>query len=408
MSRAFSTRRRAEEFDRLVEASRRGAGASAPGSGGGELGELAVLAASLRDVPAVTPRPAFSADLRERLMAAAATELAHDTEVTERLTIPTRPEARRRRDRRLTVGIAALAIVGASAGTALASQGALPGEPLYPVKRAIENVRTGFTTSDSGKGSVLLGDAGTRLDEVAKLSRGSDDNSAEITKTLDAFSEQATKASDLLLSTYQQHRDTGSIEKLQKFAAASIDQLTVLEPLVPDGAKQALTEAAQTVLTIDTAAHNACPACGGNPITSLPESLLTPVASTLGSLTKSLGTRPADTSDSAPTTEKGGKSTGTTRHTLTLPSVPADVGPANVAPSSKPAAQEPSTTTTEPTAKSNPITKLLPPKPTSAPTSLGETVQDVTDGLTGTVDGVLGTVGDVVGGLLGTNKSKAP
>jgi hypothetical protein len=393
MSPAFTTRRRAEEFDRLVEASRQGTPAS--GSVPSELAELADFAAGLRDAPEVAPRLAFSADLRERLMTAAATDLTPATDVTDRLTVRANPETRRRHERRLTVGIAAIAIIGASAGTALASQGALPGEPLYSVKRAIENVRTGFTPSDSGKGSALLGDARTRLNEVGRLARGSNDNSAEINHTLDAFSTQAKKASDLLLSNYEQHQDTASIEKLQHFTTASIDQLTVLEPLLPDASKQALTEAAQTVLTIDTATHNACPGCGGSPITSLPESLLTPVSTTLSSLTKSL-------QDSTPHPSKA----KTKKPSTTLPSVPADLGPANVVPSTKPSSQP--SPSTDPSSGSNPITKVLPTKPATTPTTLGEVVQGTVDGLTGTVDGVLGTVGDLVNGLLGTNKTSGP
>lgn len=395
MSPAFSTRRHADEFDRLVEAARRGTPASGPVPA--ELAELATFAAALAQTPAVAPRPAFSADLRERLMTAAATELTPADDVTKRLTVRTNPAARRRHERRLTVGIASLAIVGASAGTALASQGALPGEPLYPVKRAIENVRTGFTPSDSGKGSSLLGDADTRLSEVSKLSRGSSDKSGQITTTLNAFAEQAKKASDLLLTNYQQNDDQASIQKLQQFTSDSIDQLTALEPLLPDSAKQALTDAAQTVLMIDTAAHNACPSCGGSSITSLPESLLAPVSQTLGSLTKSL-------TPAKQTTTKSDKPT------ISLPSVPADVGPANTLPPIKPTtapSTKPDTTNTD---DNDPIKKLLQPSSsaTAKPSSLGGVVQGVTGGLDDTVDGVLGTVNGVVGGLLGTTKTTAP
>jgi len=397
MSPAFSTRRHADEFDRMVEAARSGTPASGPVPA--ELAELAAFAASLSEAPAVAPRPAFSADLRERLMAAAATELVRADDVTDRLTVRSAPAARRRHERRLTVGIVSLAIVGASAGTALASQGALPGQPLYPVKRAIESVRTGFTTSDSGKGSALLGDANTRLDEVAKLSGGSSDDSAQITSTLNAFAEQAKKASDLLLTTYQQSHDPAAIKKLQQFTSDSIDQLTTLEPQLPDSAKQALTEAAQTVLMIDTAAHNACPSCGGSSITSLPESLLAPVSQTLDSLTKPLHPHhhPSATKSEQPK--------------VTLPSVPADVGPANLAPSTKPtllpsAKTDPGTKTD----KTDPIKKLLQPpsSPKAEPSSLGDVVQGVTDGVDGTVKGVLGTVDGVLGGLLGTTQTPAP
>lgn len=391
MSPAFTPRRRADDFDRLVEAGRRGAPASGPVSA--ELAELATFATSLRDLPEVAPRPAFSADLRERLMAAAATELTPAATVNDRLTVRGDPAVRRRRERRLTVGIASLAIIGASAGTALASQSALPGQPLYPVKRAIENVRAGFTTTDSAKGAALLSDAHTRLSEAAKLSRGTDD-SAEIAQTLDTFADQAKKASDLLLSNYQQHQDAASIDKLQQFTSESIDQLTALEPLLPDGAKQALTGAAQAVLMIDTAAHNACPTCGGNPITSLPESLLSPVATTVDSLTKALQPK---------------ASLPTKKSKVKLPTVPTKVGPATIDPTGKPTiAPTTSPTTADPVkGVTDPIKKALPHKPTSSPTDLGEVVGGITDGLTDTVGGVLDSVTGATDGLLG-GQSTAP
>jgi hypothetical protein len=393
MSPAFPTRRRADDFDRLVEAALHG---TTPPQGlpAGDLAELAGLAVGLRDVPRIEPRPAFSADLRERLMTAAATELTPAEDVTRRLTVHPSP-ATRRGHRRITVGIAALAIIGGSAGTALASQGALPGQPLYSVKRVIEDVRSGFSTSDSAKGAALLSDAHRRLDEAAKLSRDSGaDHEDEISSTLDTFSQQAKSASDLLLTNYEQHHDTGSIQKLHAYTSASIDQLTVLEPLVPAGAKQALVDAAQTVLTIDTAARNACPDCGGPSITSLPATLLDTVAQHADSTGKAAKPKLPSASTS-PAPGPG----------VALPSVPSDVGPANVAPSTKPAPSSPGQVL--PSLGGHP-SKLLPKHPSSGPTALGQTVDGLTKGLTGTVDGLLGTVGGVLGGGSGGSTSPTP
>jgi len=389
MSPAFPTRRRADEFDRLVESTLSGNTAAGPASA--ELAALASFATALREAPAVTPRADFAADLRERLMTAAATELtaaAADRPVdrlTDRLTVGSGPAARRRGERRLTLGIASLAIVGASAGTALASQGALPGEPLYPVKRAIENVRTGFSPSDSAKGASLLGEADTRLDEVAELSRSSAGDQDEIATTLNAFAEQAKKASDLLLTTYQQDHDPAAIEKLHEFTANSIDQLTVLEPLLPDAAKQALASAAQAILMIDTAAHNLCPACGGDGVTSLPETLLDPMSQTLDSMGKSL----ADKLPSAAHSDQP----------IALPSVPVQLGPAVVDPTSKATVRPvPKTSITLAPSK----TKGILSAPTATPSTLGGAVGDVTGTVSGTVDGVVGLVGGLLGGTTPT------
>ena len=412
MSPAFTTRRRAEEFDRLVESTLSGAPVTGPVSA--DLAHLAGVAAALRTAPPVTPRPDFAADLRERLMAAAATELATSATsdaVVDRLTVRSNP-GRRRHERRLTVGIASLAIVGASAGTAHASQGSLPGEPLYPVKRAIENVRSGFTPGNDGKGAVILGDADRRLDEVAQLTHGSDEHVEQINDALDTFAEQAKKASDLLLSDYQESKDAASIEKLHAFTSDSIDQLTTLEPLLPEGAKQALTAAAQTVLMIDTAASTLCPACSGTAITSIPETLLSATTSTIDKLTHTLvpSTTTGSRKPSAP------RATNSPKPSSALPSAPAIADPAAPLPSNLP--------TVPANGSSGSGTHQSPSRPTAKPSTVGGLVEGVTggvgdtlDGLTGgltsgltdqldeTVGGLTGTVDGLLGGLLGGKKT---
>src|SRR3954447_21095873 len=68
MTPLFLARRRAERFDSLVEGGRRDDVDRATT-------ELLELVGALRTVPEARPRPEFVADLRERLMLAAETEL---------------------------------------------------------------------------------------------------------------------------------------------------------------------------------------------------------------------------------------------------------------------------------------------------------------------------------------------
>ena len=136
--------------------------------------DLLELVSALRSVPEPQARPEFVADLRERLMLAAATELTP---------VPTAPAsattsrgsrsspARTRRERRVGIALGAVAIIGATTSMAVASQGAIPGDALYPVKRAIENTQAGFSVGDDAKGETILGNASTRLDEVGKLTQ---------------------------------------------------------------------------------------------------------------------------------------------------------------------------------------------------------------------------------------------
>ena len=165
---------------------------------------------------------------------------------------------------------------------AVAAQSALPGDALYPLKRAIENAQTGFSTDEADKGSHLLANASGRLDEVSELSREGDlkDNVA-IASTLNTFTEQATEASDLLLADYANTGDESSIEELRDFTSSSMAQLGDLEDAVPPGARDELIHAARVLSQIDSAAASACPTCAGG-ITELPTILTS--SSTIGDL----------------------------------------------------------------------------------------------------------------------------
>ena len=146
MTSVFASRRRAEEFNSLVEAPRSGA----PRSGrDAHLEEFLSIVESLRAVPAPEPRPEFVASLRAELMAAADTLLVPATD--DRLALPARNP---RRDRRLAAAIGGLAVVGAGTSMAVAAQSALPGEMLYPLKRVIEDARTGVASERRRPGAL--------------------------------------------------------------------------------------------------------------------------------------------------------------------------------------------------------------------------------------------------------------
>ena len=82
-------------------------------------------------------------------MTAAETELVAAPPVVRHLPPTPHPEAQR-------AGIgtvaASLVIVGGTAGMAAAASGALPGEPLYPIKRGVEQVTTAVRFGDASQG----------------------------------------------------------------------------------------------------------------------------------------------------------------------------------------------------------------------------------------------------------------
>lgn len=259
------SRRGAERFNRLLEGEEVRDARDA---------DLLELVDSLQSVARVQARPAFVSDLRERLVLAAETELVvpdSPAELTERLTVRTR---RTPRERRLAIALGGFAIVGATTSMAVAAQGALPGDVLYPIKRAMENAEAGFSVSDDAKGSTILENASGRLDEVDRLAHQDEVDAEAVAETLSTFADQASEASELLIADYTATGSEDSINELRDFTSSSIEVLGVLEEVIPEGAGQALLDAAQVVVEIDSLAAGLCPLCESLGITEIPPALL--------------------------------------------------------------------------------------------------------------------------------------
>ncbi len=252
MSFVLPSRRRAEEFHATLEGSREASSAHA---------EALALVGALRRATPVEPRADFVTDLRGRLMAEADSALAAGLVQQA----PTRDLADRRvpkRERRLAAAVGSFALVGATASMAVAAQGALPGETLYPLKRALENAQAGVQPDVDGKGATILANATGRLDEVDRLSRdaGAHDP-VVISSTLEAFTEQASQAAALLMEAYEETGRPELIDDVRVFASQSMESLRDLEPLVPRESRAALISASQVLRQIDQAAMEACPTC---------------------------------------------------------------------------------------------------------------------------------------------------
>lgn len=267
MTPVFSARR-ADEFDALLE------GRGSPGRHDARYAEFLDLVATLQRVPAVQPRPEFVTSLRERLMAEADVALLRqDAAVEARLTLPAR--TRPRRDHRLAAAAGAIALVGATTSMAVASQTAVPGDALYPVKIAIEDAHTGISMSDQAKGKTLLENASGRLDEAAELSNSDAARSgAAVPDTLRAFAEQTSEAGDLLLADYDANGNESSVVAVRDFARTSMSTLGLLAGIVPEQARDELRTAGDLLTRLDRQATDLCPTCDDGGITELPTSLL--------------------------------------------------------------------------------------------------------------------------------------
>lgn len=377
MTPAFTARRRAEEFHSLVE------GSSTRELADARYVDVLELVEAMRHATPVQPRAAFVSDLRERLMLAAETALvpATDAELRSRLTVAPR---RTPRERRLAVAMGGFAIVGATTSMAVAAQTALPGDTLYPLKRALENAHAGVQVDEGDKGSTLLHNASGRLDEAGELTRADrGDDTLAIAETLETFAAQATEASDLLIASYEATGQEASISELRAFAADSMAALEQLEGLVPEGARGALILAAQILTQIDQQAIALCPTCVVKGLTEIPDFVFDTVnLLDVTTEAESAPQPPAATGQGGkPKPGKGGRRPSDPQQQVTPP--PADQP------------DEPSEPTQPPAPESDdPIGDLADgltgggstPDPTSVPTTqpdLGDVVEDTVDGLTG-------------------------
>ena len=157
MTPLFPAQRAAEEFEKAL-------GGTATQAVADRYSDLLETVEVLRTQPEVLPRVEFVDELRVRLMIAAETELVASPNVVRLV-----PKRTSRTRRRLGTAAASLVIVGGTAGMAAAASGALPGDPLYPVKRGVEQAGAAVRMSDAAEGEALLRQSATRLDEVRAL-----------------------------------------------------------------------------------------------------------------------------------------------------------------------------------------------------------------------------------------------
>ncbi|WP_110180455.1 DUF5667 domain-containing protein [Nocardioides solisilvae] len=253
------------------------------------LAELDALADRLARVPDTPPRAEFVADLRDRLVAEAATVLVPRARAgglrdgTGPGTGPgvstgVRTPARQVRDRRVAAVLGTAAVLAASGSVGAASQAAMPGELLYPVKSVLESAREQLATGDRDKGELLLARAGSRLDELEELvARGDDDSLGATGPTLEDLAAQAEEGGGLLLSDFEADGRRSSVLAVREFAAAALPRLEALAPDLPAEARDPLVAAAEVLVALDDRAVAACPDCGGPDVLVVPRFLTAPV-----------------------------------------------------------------------------------------------------------------------------------
>ena len=160
-------------------------------------------------------RPAFISESKQRLMARIQQEAPVSLPVPHRATLKQLFASvfslswGPRLSWRIASGLALVFVfVFSVTGTVFASQGALPGEQLYGVKRFTEDVQYTFTTSPEQRAELSMDYANRRLNEAfVLLAHGRAD---QLSSTLINYEEQVKKTAAM----YEQVQTTGSARDL--------------------------------------------------------------------------------------------------------------------------------------------------------------------------------------------------
>jgi Domain of unknown function (DUF5667) len=225
-------RRQADDLQSLLDGRRASSRAAAE-----DLAPLVALATALAPVEH-RPAPDFRVALRDRLVAAAA----------DRAPAPAGPAPRRRRPApsRLRQAVAAVAVasVVGGVGAAAASTRALPGDPLYGLKRQVEAVQLSLARGDLSQGRELLEQADARLSEAERMAAGEHGaepaTQARIGQSLEDMDAAVTRGTAELQQAYRATGDPEALLLLDRFVTDQRERLDdLLALLSPDLREQA-------------------------------------------------------------------------------------------------------------------------------------------------------------------------
>ncbi len=221
-------------------------------------GELAVLLRLSRSTDATAPEP----DTRERMRAKVVAELP--AILTERartarqttLSSASKPGAKQhvtgpRGRLAIAVGAAFCLVIAVCGMAMLLSGNALPGDPLYGVRRTVESAAMGLTFGDESKGFKHLAYAADRVSDIESLAarypNTADSPAGDyLTALADFNSDAAAGSTDL--TGYASGNGPDVLNRLHDWASQQSTRLTAVGPKLPEEARTA-SGASITLLT---------------------------------------------------------------------------------------------------------------------------------------------------------------
>jgi hypothetical protein len=254
VSTSVFNRGRVERFAHMVET---GGNHHMRSRSTSDLAELVAIGRRLAEVEfTVEADPEFRTGLRAMLMATIERDgigaTAHDPEETRRLPLARHRKvpadtARRRwagtvrrpialpRSRRARAAVVVGLAVGtvAISGMSAASGNAMPGDPLYGMKRGTERAQLALAGSDVSRGQLSLAFAKTRMNEAQSL-RAEPNRMATVLADMDNETRTAVR---LLTGAAVSRHDPAALDVLDRFTAVQRQALTALKADLPGAAQ---------------------------------------------------------------------------------------------------------------------------------------------------------------------------
>lgn len=222
-----------------------------------ELAELVAEARLLSDMPIkVEPDPIFKRDLRAMLVAAAERQFNLDEPDPE-------PEHKPRFGTRgaVIVGIAAGTL--ALSGVSMASGNAVPGDPLYGMKRSTEKAQLALAGSDLARGQLMLDFARTRLGEAYKQRA----NQSYLVDGLTEMDVETQQGVAMLVSTAFAKHDTTALDAIDTFVVIQRRLVAEMLDLSHGDARDKVTSSLSLLNSVQqrSVAARSALACGAQP-----------------------------------------------------------------------------------------------------------------------------------------------
>lgn len=214
-------------------------------------GELAVVVMLRHNADATAPDDAARGRMRAKVLAELATPEPIRPSPVPR-TAPAKPAKTSRVTGprgRLTIALgAAFCLVLALSGmTLLLSRGALPGDPLYAVRRTVESASVGLTSGEDARGRKHLEFAANRIGDIETLAgRYPDLANSPVGDYLTAFADfdSDTRSGTATLTGYATNNGPTALHALSDWAGQQADRITRVEPKLPTPVR---TRAGQSV-----------------------------------------------------------------------------------------------------------------------------------------------------------------